>query len=113
MVAGLTGYASSGPSTMYDCYIMRRTQIYIDESQGELLAAAARREGVTMSALIRRAIDAYLAENSSETERLKRFREAVEATAGIAPYLPSGADYVDEVRPDYSEREIELWGEPR
>jgi hypothetical protein len=45
---------------MYTAYIVRRTQIYLDEEQDRRLARRARAEGVTKSRLIRRAIDAYL-----------------------------------------------------
>lgn len=98
---------------MYDLYIVRRTQIYIDEQQGERLARAAASAGVTMSALIRRAIDSYLDESGSEAARLERFRAAVAEVAGSMPDLPSGEDYVDALRPDYAERERGLWREER
>ena len=95
---------------MYDLYIMRRTQIYIDERQGERLASVAVRSGMTMSAVIRAAIDAYLERESSEDARLVRFRAAVAEASGIAPGLPSGEEYVDAIRPDYADRARELWG---
>lgn len=96
---------------MYHPYIMRRTQIYIDESQGERLSSLAARSGMTMSGLIRAAIDLYLERESSEDARLLRFRAAVAEAAGSAPGLPSGAEYVDAIRPDYADRARELWGE--
>jgi hypothetical protein len=35
---------------------------------------------------------------NDESSGLARFREAVDSVAGVAPYLPSGLDYVAEVR---------------
>jgi hypothetical protein len=37
-----------------------------------------------------------------------RFRNAVAAAAGVAPHLPSGAEYVDAVREGDERRETEL-----
>ena len=42
---------------MYDVYIMRRTQIYLSEEQGRLLARRSKASGRTISDLIREAID--------------------------------------------------------
>jgi predicted transcriptional regulator len=96
---------------MYDLYIMRRTQIYLDETQGERLASVADRSGMTMSAVIRQAIDSFLDRDDSEEARLDRFRAAVRGAAGSAPELPTGAEYVDGIRPDYSDRAAVIWGE--
>jgi hypothetical protein len=79
---------------------VRRTQIYIDESQAGWLAGVAARSGMTTSGVIRAAIDSYLERESSEDARLARFRAAVAEAAGSAPELPTGADYVDAIRPD-------------
>jgi len=84
--------------TMYDLYIMRRTQIYLDEEQSRKLAERAKATGKTKSHLIREAIDAHLNEPEDEQAQLERFRAAVKATFGIAPYLPRGDKYVDELR---------------
>lgn len=94
---------------MYDLYIMRRTQIYLDEDQAEQLAARAAVEGESLSAMIRRAIDALLAAGQSEAERLARFRDAVQSAAGAAPELPPGAAYVEQLRELDSDRERRLW----
>jgi Arc/MetJ-type ribon-helix-helix transcriptional regulator len=77
---------------------VKRTQIYLDEAQAKELARRAASRRVTKSELIREALDAYLGLGNGETERLRRFREAVDAAAGIAPYLPDGATYVSELR---------------
>lgn len=95
---------------MYDVYIVRRTQIYISDEQGEDLARLARGADVTMSALIRRAIDSLLEEEATAAARLERFHAAVEGSAGSAPDLPPGAAYVEAIRPGYEERERSLWG---
>lgn len=77
---------------------MRRTQIYLDEQQTEQLDERASSRGATRSELIREAIDSYLGVGEDESARLARFHEAVEATAGIAPYLPAGEEYVRDIR---------------
>lgn len=101
----------SADQAMYDLYIVRRTQIYIDEAQGERLARIAERSGTTMSGVIRDAIDSYLERESSDDARLARFRSAVSAAAGAEPELPPGEEYVDAIRPDYAARARKLWGE--
>lgn len=83
---------------MYAAYIVRRTQIYIDEQQAKRLDERAAAGGTTRSALIREAIHSYLDAPNDEATRLARFKAAVDAAAGIAPYLPPGETYVDELR---------------
>lgn len=90
---------------MYALYIARRTQIYLDDEQDRQLVDRAREVGRTKSALIRDAIDAYLAPTSSEDGALAGLRAAVNDAAGAAPYLPSGVDYVEELRAVERERE--------
>ncbi len=46
---------------MYSAYIVRRTQIYLEDDQAKAMASRARRRGVTASHVIREAIDDYLA----------------------------------------------------
>lgn len=94
--------------TMYDLYIVRRTQIYLDEEQAERLASRAAAEGTTLSAVIRRAIDELLERGDGDGERLAGFREAVRASAGIAPDLPEGRAYVEGLRAHDIERERAL-----
>ncbi|MEJ7714930.1 MAG: CopG family transcriptional regulator [Thermoleophilaceae bacterium] len=77
---------------------MRRTQIYLDEQQTQELDERASTRGATRSELIREAVDSYLGADEDETARLARFHEAVKATAGVAPYLPAGDEYVEEIR---------------
>lgn len=83
---------------MYDSYIVKRTQIYLDDRQDDELARRATAEGTTKSALIRRAIDLYLNGAEDEELRLVRFKGAVEAVAGIAAHLPEGSVYVERLR---------------
>ncbi len=93
---------------MYDPYIVRRTQIYLDDGQDDRLSRRAAAERSTKSAIIRRAIDAYLEDAGDETLRLARFRAAVEAVAGAAPNLPPGSLYVERLRALDVERQEEL-----
>ena len=83
---------------MYASYIVRRTQIYLDEEQDRRLAERARATGRTKSDLIREAVDRLLAEPLREEEELARFRVAADAAFGIAPYLEDGATYVRRLR---------------
>ena len=93
---------------MYDLYIMRRTQIYLDEEQGARLGELAAEAGVTVSSLIREAIDGFRGSGRG-AEEMSELRAAVAEAAGCAPGLPPGADYVDELRPDYGDRRRALW----
>lgn len=83
---------------MYNSYIMRRTQIYLEEAQHRKLAERARAGGVSTSSLIRKAIDAYLAKDLDSGLRLERWRAVVGEVAGVAPYLPEGHRYVEQLR---------------
>jgi len=93
---------------MYTLYIMKRTQIYLDERQAEELGRRAAVRGTTASKMIREAIDHYLAEPDDTAQRLARYRAALDASFGIAPHLPEGATYVDELRGADRKREREL-----
>ena len=93
---------------MYDSYIVKRTQIYLDDSQDADLARRAAAEGVTKSALIRRAVDEYLDNDADAGLRLARFRAAVDAVAGAAPDLPEGSIYVERLRALDANRQEEI-----
>ena len=93
---------------MYDTYIVKRTQIYLDEGQAERLSRRAALRGTTASKIIREAIDEYLAAPDDEAERLARYRAALDAAFGAAPYLPTGAAYVERMRNVDRAREEEL-----
>lgn len=87
----------------------RRTQIYLDEEQTAKLDERAAAEGTTRSTLIRRAIDAFLAEKEEKTLSWReQWQEAVAESAGIAPYLEDGAEYVEKIRRVGAERLSEL-----
>lgn len=89
---------------------MNRTQIYLDAAQTTKLDERAAAEGTTRSTLIRRAIDAYLAQEMQNTAAWReRWREAVAETAGIAPHLEEGVEYVDNLRRAEAERSKEIW----
>jgi predicted DNA-binding protein len=87
---------------------VKRTQIYLDEKQDRRLGERAAATGKTKSELIRAAIDAFLGGAVSEREELARFRAAIAATAGIAPGLPSGKEYVRQLREADRRREDDL-----
>jgi hypothetical protein len=93
---------------MYDSYILKRTQIYLDADQDEQLGRRANAEGTTRSALIRRAIDRYLQGEEDRTLPLARFQGALEEAAGTAPYLGDGARYVEDLRSADRSREEEI-----
>jgi predicted DNA-binding protein len=93
---------------MYISYIMKRTQIYLDEEQAQRLARRARARGTTASKVIREAIDKYLAAPEDADAHLARFRAALDQSFGVAPYLAEGARYVDELRRADLAREDEL-----
>ena len=94
--------------TVYDTYIVKRTQIYLEDRQDDDLARRAAAEGLTKSALIRRAVDEYLHNDADDELRLARFRAAVDAVAGAAPDLPQGSVYVDRLRVLDASRQEEI-----
>ncbi len=93
---------------MYDLYIVKRTQIYLEESQDQRLARRAAAAGTTKSDLIREAVDAYLTGSQDEGTHLLAFRAAVRAAAGTVSRLPDGLRYVEELRKADAERERDL-----
>jgi len=87
----------------------RRTQIYLDADQTAELDKLAAAEGTTRSTLIRRAIDTYLSQGERDADAWRsRWQEAVAKSAGVAPYLEEGAEYVDKLRRAEAERLKEL-----
>ena len=97
---------------MYSSYIVKRTQIYLDDRQAAELARRSSVRGTTASKMIREAIDQYLAGPDEEADRLARFDAALDATFGAAPYLEDGGTYVDRLRQADLERDAEV-GERR
>jgi predicted transcriptional regulator len=98
---------------MYTVYIMRRTQIYLSDSQHERLSQRAEAAGTTKSDLIREAVEAYLAGPEADETRLRAFRAAVQEAAGSAGRLPTGRRYVEELRGADAERERRLEAQRR
>lgn len=81
---------------MYTLYIMRRTQIYLTDEQGRLLARRGRATGHTLSQLIRDAIDrTYGGPTLPRAERVQLARRTVGAW-GVFP--ETGAQYVERMR---------------
>jgi len=72
-------------------YIMKRTQIYLEEEQDRRLQERARATGQTKSALIRDAIDRLLSRERTPPE----LESALEETAGALPgiTLPERAEW--------------------
>jgi predicted DNA-binding protein len=93
---------------MYDLYIVKRTQIYLDEGQATRLVIRARARGTTVSTLIREAVEEYLADPEDPLTELSRRRQALIEAFGSVPRLPDGAAYVDEVRRADAERKREI-----
>lgn len=93
---------------VYNSYIVKRTQIYLDDRQDGDLARRAAAEGLTKSALIRRAVDEYLDADADDELRLARFRAAVDAVAGSASDLPQGSLYVERLRALDTSRQEEI-----
>jgi hypothetical protein len=94
--------------TVYDSYIMRRTQIYLDEGQDRALERRATAEHTTKSALIRRAIGRELERSADEGIAIVRLRAAVDAAFGSAARLPDGSSYVDAIRARDADRDASL-----
>ena len=86
-------------------YIMNRTQIYLDDDQTVRLDQRAAAAGTSRSMLIRRAVDAFLSQEEQDaTAWQAQWRNAIEGTAGIAPYLDEGVAYVEDIRREDAER---------
>lgn len=83
---------------MYILYIMKRTQIYLDDAQDRKLSKRADATGVTKSSLIRRAIDAFLEAPSDAASRLTRFRAALREVADAPASFVDGKSYVESMR---------------
>lgn len=77
---------------------MRRTQIYLDDRQHGDLAALAKQRGVTSSALIREAIDRYIAGQLSPQEKLAELRALGAKFAARSASADDSATTVDNLR---------------
>lgn len=65
---------------MLRCMSATRTQVYLTEEQRRGVDALAEAEGVTLAEIVRRALDAYLADMYVDP------REAIAATFGADPH---------------------------
>lgn len=84
---------------------MNRTQIYLDDEQTARLDERAAAEGTSRSVLIRRAVDVYLSQEEQDAAVWKeQWQKAIDGTAGIAPYLDEGSEYVEDIRRQDAER---------
>lgn len=84
---------------------MNRTQIYLDESQTARLDERASAEGTSRSTVIRRAVDAYLTQEDRDAAAWQeQWRKALEGSAGVAPYLGDGSEFVEDFRRADAER---------
>lgn len=84
---------------------MNRTQIYLNDEQTARLDERAAAEGTSRSMLIRRAVDVYLSREEQDAAIWReQWQKAIEGTAGIAPYLEEGMEYVEELRHQDAER---------
>lgn len=93
---------------MYDTYIMKRTQIYLEAEQDRKLGDRASTTGVTKSTIVRQAIDAFLEPPTDEVMRLARFRVALDDVAGSPVELSDGRTYVEEIRASDVRRQAEI-----
>lgn len=82
---------------MYNAYIMRRTQIYLSEDQGRLLAERSRATGRSVSELIRAAIDDVYAGRRGMS-RAERMRLAKRTAGTWRDFPETGAAYVERLR---------------
>jgi predicted transcriptional regulator len=90
---------------------VNRTQIYLDEDQTTRLDRRAAAEGTSRSMVIRRAVDIYLSKEEQDAAQWRaNWEQAIEGTAGIAPYLEKGAEYVEGVRREDANRLSRLAG---
>jgi predicted transcriptional regulator len=84
---------------------MNRTQIYLDADQTVRLDRRAAAEGTSRSMVIRRAVDVYLSRGERDAAAWQaQWSKAVDGSAGIAPYLDEGAEYVEDIRREDAER---------
>jgi predicted transcriptional regulator len=84
---------------------MNRTQIYLDEAQTARLDERAAAEGTSRSTVIRHAVDAYLEQEArDEAAWQAQWKKALAGSAGHAPYLEDGGEYVEDIRRVDAER---------
>jgi hypothetical protein len=78
-------------------YIMRRTQIYLTEEEAAALKHASKQSGLSMSDLIRTAVDdRFLSGELTAAERIRAVEESFGAWTGRTE---TGEEYVERMRP--------------
>jgi myosin heavy subunit len=82
---------------MYSIYIMRRTQIYLTDEQGQLLESRSKASGQTISELIRAAIDSVYIRRRGMS-RAEQVRVAQRTAGSWKDFEESGAEYVERIR---------------
>lgn len=96
---------------------MYRTQILLEREQHEALVELARREGRSVSDLVREMLrealgrrqaeaDVYVQRHLQALERIKQHREAILARRGGRPL---DIDFVEEINRAREERDEEIW----
>lgn len=80
--------------------VVRRTQIYLDDEESDLLDRAAARTGASRSELIRRAIRTQYGKQTAQA-RLDALRDSAGTWGDRSA---TGADYADRVRGDLNAR---------
>ena len=110
MVFGRASGLGTPSTTMYDLYIMRRTQIYLDANQRERLARRASASGVTSSHLIREAVESYLTTEPDQEIELARQRQSLDEAFSFPPItrLSEGGEYVEMLRSADTRRMTDL-----
>lgn len=80
-------------------YVMRRTNIYLDERQLDLLSELAQIRGGSVAALVREAVDAWLdrqgVEAVSESEWQRRFRRLLDQRRVVRDRIPASDEEID------------------
>jgi len=79
------------------------TQIYLDDEQRSSLAALARKRGVTASAVIREAIDGYIARQLTPHEKIAGLR-TLGAKFAVAASVTDAAARVENLRSTDADR---------
>lgn len=82
---------------MYALYIMRRTQIYLTDEQGQILERRSEATGITISQLIRTAVDSAYSRRRglSQDQKLRLARSTV---GSWTDFPETGAEYVERIR---------------
>lgn len=89
---------------------MRRTQLYLEEKMHRKLTALGRERGVTLSELVREALDEKY--GAAGAARRLALLQSVKGLWADRTDLPDTETYIRDLRDD-SERWKRIWGEPK